>query len=961
MGALHNLLPSNFSVIFFLLLLPSAVFIIGGIRRYRLLSQKNSLLYWFSDPHAPSKELNADSDPRQMMDATLDTALRAFCTTDGCIVLEQDASEGSSLTTTRGFSASSAKMLTAEPIRSYLASSAERWGALMVFPDLDSQSVAVLCQRDSQFHEFINAMKADGFRSLMIIGLGARGKSFGTLLTGRRAGRPFAGEELHLAMAISNHLSTALENWSLIRASERHDQELQILYAVGRAMRETFDVEAQIQILRHGTKDLLGEVDFSLSMQNSAEGPLETVVPFPFEGAGDSDDLANSLDAEVIRTRLPRLIAEDWQWARHAPAFPRGDTRIRTWCGVPFHFSDGSMGVLAAASPKREKAIRADQFELIKALAVEAAGAFENSRAFQREQRRSAHLALLSEIGQKATSVLNPKELLPKICNQIQKAFEYDLARIDVMERLGDELVVEAEAGYGSELLGRRIRLGVGMAGAAAEKGEPVLTNTAKERGQFVALAEGVKSSLSLPLKYQDGLLGVLTLESRREYSFAPQDVLTLKTLADQLAIALHNARAYQCVLEEAITDGLTGLKTHRYFMEALEREWRRSSRAGRPFALIMMDLDNFKPVNDRHGHLQGDRVLSTVAKVLGDGVRQSSVMARYGGDEFAILMSDSTSDQATVLAERLRANIERDSFLSTHGVTASFGIGAFPENGPTHEEILHAADTGMYLAKHEAGNRIRVATSIPDRGQVAACLGVEFKRRFSTGPEAFNAILNRIETAIESDGQVPLVDTVTSLARAIDLSDHYTRDHSEAVARLAVQIARQLGMSETQVEEIRLAGILHDIGKMGIPDAILYKPARLTTEEFVIMQSHAVKGQRILEPLKVDTIQRISLFIRSHHERFDGTGYPDRLKGEGIPLGARILTVADCFDTMISERAYKEALTLGEAVAELLRCSGTQFDPELVKSFLSSLDTLGDPRGHASSGEPVLVRRNLV
>lgn len=961
MGGLQNMLPSEFSVVLLLLLLPAAVVIIGGIRRYRILSQKNSLLCWFSDPHAPSKSQNDDSDPREMMDATLDTALRAFGTTDGCMVLNRETPERSSKITTRGFSPSSVKMLTTEPIFSYLASAAEKWGALMVFPDLNSESVAVLCQRDAQFHEFISAMKADGLRGMMIIGLAARGKPYGALVTGRRQGRPFGGEELHLAMAISNQISTALENWALIRASERHDQELQILYAVGRAMRETFDVEDQIGILRNGTRDLLGEVDFSLSVQNSPEAPLETVVPFPYPGAGSAGEPASSLDVEVVRTRLPRLITGEWQWARHAPVFPRGDIQIRTWCGVPFHFSDGSMGVLSAASLNRERAIRADQFELIKALALEAAGAFENARVLQREQRRSGHLALLSEIGQKATSVLNPKELLPKICNQIQNAFEYDLARIDVMERLSDELVVEAEAGYGSEMLGRRIRLGEGMAGAAAEKGEPVLTNTAKDESQFVALAEGVKSSLSLPLKYQDALLGVLTLESRREYAFAPQDVLTLRTLADQLAIALHNARAYQCVLEEAITDGLTGLKTHRYFMEALEREWRRSSRSGRAFALIMMDLDNFKPVNDRFGHLQGDRVLSTVAKVLSEGVRQSSVLARYGGDEFAVLMPEATSDQATVLAERLRAGLEKDSFLSTHGVTASFGIGAFPENGPTQEEILHAADTGMYLAKHETGNRIRVATSTPDQGQVAACLGVEFKRRFSTGPDAFNTILTRIERAIESDGQVPLVDTVTSLARAIDLSDHYTRDHSEAVARLAVQIARQMGMSEAQVEEIRLAGILHDIGKMGIPDAILYKPARLTPDEFAVMQSHAIKGQRILEPLKVGAIQRISLFVRNHHEKFDGTGYPDRLKGEDIPLGARILTVADCFDTMISERAYKGALTFNEAVAELLRCSGSQFDPELVRAFLSSLDTLGDPRMQVPKSEEVLVARNVA
>ena len=245
--------------------------------------------------------------------------------------------------------------------------------------------------------------------------------------------------------------------------------------------------------------------------------------------------------------------------------------------------------------------------------------------------------------------------------------------------------MVEAEAGYGNQLIGKRSRLGEGLSGSAAESGRPVLANSPGLAPESVSLAPGVRSALSLPLQYQDGLLGVLSLESRRDHAFAPQDVLTLKTLADQLSIALHNARAYQNALEEAITDGLTGLKTHRYFMEALERELRLAQRAGRPFAVIMMDLDQFKPVNDRYGHLQGDRVLSTIAKSAGDQVRQSSILSRYGGDEFSILMPDATAEQALILAERLRASIERDTFLSTHRVTASFGIGA-SRHGCTHE-----------------------------------------------------------------------------------------------------------------------------------------------------------------------------------------------------------------------------------------------------------------------------------
>jgi len=639
------------------------------------------------------------------------------------------------------------------------------------------------------------------------------------------------------------------------------------------------------------------------------------------------------------------------------------DPRVRTWCGVPVHFSDGSMGVLALTDFQREHAVTKRQFDLVQVLAQEAAGAIENARLFKKEQRRASHLALLNELGRKASSVLDPEELLPTICRQVRSAFGYDLARIEIMDSEREELVVEAEAGYGPELLGRRIRMGEGLAGVAADSGEPVLANSVAESPQYVPLHPGIRAALSLPLKYREELLGVLSLESRRLYAFSQQDVLTLRTLADQLAIALHNARAYQVALEQAITDGLTGLKTHRFFMEGLDREWRRSTRSGHLFSVIMMDLDRFKLVNDRHGHLEGDKVLTAVAHLLNDCVRQSNVMARYGGDEFAILMPETRTEQAEVLAERLRARIEADRFLAAHGVTASFGIATFPVHGPTQEEILRVADSGMYLAKHGAGNCVRVASltlesAQADRQLLEAYLGVTMKRRFSTGPEAFNHYLKGFEHVMQKgDGEATsLLETVTALAFAIDAKDHYTRDHSKAVSRLAAQIARQLGLSDTQIEEVRLGGILHDIGKIGVPEAILNKSSRLTTDEYNLMKSHTLLGEKILEPLKSKVIEGIRGMVRNHHEMVDGKGYPDGLRGGNIPLGARIITVADCFDTMVSQRLYKPERSVEEAVEELRHCSGTQFDPDLVEAFVRSLEALGDPRRPYGAREQVII-----
>jgi diguanylate cyclase (GGDEF)-like protein/putative nucleotidyltransferase with HDIG domain len=712
-----------------------------------------------------------------------------------------------------------------------------------------------------------------------------------------------------------------------------------MLHRVSELLRATFDLESQVKILRQELKGALGTTNFSLALQDTPEGPLKTVVPFE-TGAADDTPGAAEVDglAEFVRQgRRPLLLNEELPAAAHRLGIKSVDGRLRTWCGVPIHFSDGAMGVLAAADFERENTINQEQFELIQVLADEAASAFENARLFQKERRRSSHLALLNELAQKAASVLDPNELLCSICGEVRSAFDRDFARIEVVDPQKNELIVEAEAGYGADLLGRRIRYGEGLSGAAAVSREPVLANSVLRDLRYVALRPGVRSALSLPLRYRHDLLGVLSLESLREHNFSQQDMLTLQSLADQLAIALHNARAYQMALDQAITDGLTGLKTHRYFREALDGEWRRSARNGRPFSVIMMDLDGFKQINDHRGHLEGDRVLAAVATLLDARSRQSNVVARYGGDEFAILMPETNMQQAEILAQRLRTALEADHFLHAHGVTASFGIATFPDHGPTQEEILRVADSGMYLAKYCNGNCVKVASPSPKPGDaegdqlLEAFLGVEVKRMFSTAPDTLSRYLHKFEQ------MKPLLDMITALAYTVEAKDPFTRGHSEKVSRLAAKIALQVGLSEAEIEEIRLAGIVHDIGKIHVPEDVLTKPTLLTAKEREIMESHAAWGAKIVEPLKVIAIERI---VRYHHEALDGQGYPEGLKGEQIPLGARIISVADAFEAIVSARAYRRARTVQEALAELRRCRGTQFDPLVVDALVQWIES---------------------
>ncbi len=508
--------------------------------------------------------------------------------------------------------------------------------------------------------------------------------------------------------------------------------------------------------------------------------------------------------------------------------------------------------------------------------------------------------------------------------------------------------------------VGRRIGLAEGLIGQVARTGQLGVVREAGTSTPKLVLPTSV-SSIALPVVYAEHVLGVLYVESSQPYDFPEQEVLLLRTLADLFAGAHQNALTFKQTQEQAITDGLTGVKTHRFLMEALSTEWKRATRANRPFALVLMDLDRFKFVNDFYGHLEGDVVLQRVGHILEQNCRRSDVVARYGGDEFVILMPETSVEQARQLASKLRAWVASDRLLRDKNITASFGIAGFPVHGSTPQELLQVADSSMYLSKHQGGNAVSSAEQGDpnDRKRwkkdvLEAYLGVTLKRLFATGPEAFEEIYRRLEqftrsmseqgVEVEEDALPPaVVETVTALAFAIDGKDQYTQGHSQKVSAYAVMLAQGLGMSDADVEEIRLAALLHDIGKVGIPEGILNKSGPLDPTEWETMKTHADLGFQILEPLK--PMQRIRQLVRHHHECYDGSGYPQRLKGDQIPYGSRVIAIADAYDTITSARSYKKPRSPEDAFAELERCAATQFDPEIVSVFITAMKTAPDPK----------------
>jgi diguanylate cyclase (GGDEF)-like protein/putative nucleotidyltransferase with HDIG domain len=318
------------------------------------------------------------------------------------------------------------------------------------------------------------------------------------------------------------------------------------------------------------------------------------------------------------------------------------------------------------------------------------------------------------------------------------------------------------------------------------------------------------------------------------------------------------------------------------------------------------VDVDDFKRINDRFGHPTGDRVLSLVAARL----RQTGEAFRLGGDEFALLLPGYGEPEAQTTAESIIDRIAALDLEQTGPVTVSAGIVLAPRHGRDRDELLNLVDGALYWAKEYGKNQAR--SYRPDVVELA-----ELKRLASGGDRAA-----RLRAA-------------ASLARAVDARDAYTGFHSQRVAQLAVRIASRLGLDREQVELTRLAASLHDLGKLALPEELLRKPGPLTDPERLILERHPQIGFRMLDSLGIDPVAD---WVLHHHERWDGGGYPDRLAGEEIPLGARIIFVADAYDAMTSNRLYRPRRSPEAALAELLACAGTQFDPTVVAAFEAEL-----------------------
>lgn len=855
----------------------------------------------------------------------------------------------------RGFSAEFLDALERTGAGDYISEVAYRQGGIFTVHDLTEMTEPFPLAPPGMFAELKRILLQADVRNLTAVTLQTREHNFGVILFPHVERKAFGSSGPHLMVGLALQMGLTLENYVIGHDAHRRTQEYELLTEIGNAISSRLDQDEVFRTIHLELGQIFDTTHFYIVFQESEE------IRFEFEVRDNRvlpkrvRELRNAFSEYVIRTGEPLLIRSDLEATRkrlgitHVP-----DRPAKCLIAAPIFLGKKASGVMVAMNPDREFGFEQRDLDVLVTAAAQVSVAVENARLFAEEQRRSRQLAFLNNISRTAISSEDPVHMLGQIVSEIQKNFSFDHIGIGLLDYGTKEIEIKAEAGATAHAMGRRIPLGTGILGRVARTGERALVQNAVP-GNLTGILSDARAVLCIPITYGESLLGVLNIESRNENAFSPQDVLILNTLADLLATALHNAFVFQKLQQQSITDGLTGVKTRRFFWEALSAEWKRASRSGRPFSVVLVDLDKFKEVNDSMGHFEGDLVLARVGRLLEQKSRQSNVVARYGGDEFIILMPETGPEQAQVLAERLRQWLAADPMLSEQKITGSFGVACFPKHGFSIEDVIRVADAGMYVSKRSGGNLVSTAQEFVEgqdfarqRQQISAYIE-GFLQRERTGPEHVEELtttLFKLCSGEDGCNEALLKEAIESLSRAAESRELQTAGHGDLVARYTGLIARALGLSADETADLVYAARVHDVGKILVQERILNKPGPLTDSEFIRVKQHARIGAEIVGIIPHSDKMREA--IEHHHQRFDGSGYPDGLKGEQIPLWSRIIGLTDAYANMVTEHSIAAARTPDQALDELAQMSGTRFDGMLVRLLLRGLKA---ERAPSSSG----------
>jgi diguanylate cyclase (GGDEF)-like protein/putative nucleotidyltransferase with HDIG domain len=584
---------------------------------------------------------------------------------------------------------------------------------------------------------------------------------------------------------------------------------------------------------------------------------------------------------------------------------------------------EGKIVAIVAISERRDgKLYAVEDTDLLESITAQVAASMEKEYSRERLREKDQETTLLNRLTSIITSSVSIQMIFEGFAQELKKVADIDWATIALID--GNELcfmVLSSTLGSAWQP-GERIPLEGTATEFVCRERQTLHESDLKRHHRFWTgeghLQQGIRSIVYLPLSVTDRTIGSLILASREPNAYSRRQIKLLEKVGLQIAAPIENAQLYARLEQKSRIDELTGLFNRRYFEERLKEELSRHSRYGDVFSIFMIDLDNFKAYNDVYGHPAGDILLGQIGKITKNSVRNVDQAFRYGGDEFVVILPQTARDAAYVVAERVRRQIAEEMARRAIAVTCSIGLASYPEDGMLSGELVDVADTALYHAKRTGGNRIFLSSKILPKPPYQAGTP-EIGTRPGTLSEVYD------------------------IASAAEAKDPYTYGHSKKVNIYAVALAEAIGLSPDEVSALSAAALLHDIGKVGIPDKVLNKKGKLTKEDWETIKAHPKLGANI-----ISTIPRLAPSVNSilyHHERWDGSGYPEGLKGEEIPLEARILAIADSFEAMTSARPYRPALSLEEVVTELRQGASLQFDPKLVEVFIGIIEA-GLPEG---------------
>lgn len=512
--------------------------------------------------------------------------------------------------------------------------------------------------------------------------------------------------DIETAAAFADQVAAAMARMTLQFHGERRIDELVLLNRIVGSVSASLD---PVEVCRIAVSELAGEVGVARVTIHRLEGAvLHLIAQVGSPDAPAEIPVSSGIRGRVARSGRPEFVAN----VRDDPDHIYGSPDTVSMAAVPVILEGVTNGVLTAEGTGA-RPLTPHTYEFLAEFAGQLSIAVRNASLFEDLRRTHDELQVLFEAAKAVSGTLDLRTVLDSLVSVTCRAFKYENGALLMVDPAGD-LVVEAAYGYRRPVVGVRVAAGVGISGWVARTGSPLVVDDVSRDQRYNQVDDRVRSEMAVPLIAEGKVLGVFNVESTRLAAFGPRDLHLLGTLASYAVVAIQNARLYEQAQRLAITDGLTELYNHRYFYEALERLLERARRDAQPLAIIMAEIDRFKHHNDTYGHKSGDEVLRTIAGLLRRGSRPSDVVARYGGDEFMVVLPGASGSAAYETAERLRRTVETYPLLGNGdvitSVTMSLGVAAFPQDGTTAGALVEAVDRAQYLAKRSGGNRVHSA-----------------------------------------------------------------------------------------------------------------------------------------------------------------------------------------------------------------------------------------------------------